>query len=136
MLFVAGLFKKQTNAISFQNYSPELLISNEENFSKLKSSSIITYQYRNYSSTDNSDLISFSNLEKELGINYDERKINIGNKNNLTPLHIAVINRDIELIKLLLSKGAKTDIKDSKGKTAIDYALEKKDEELASLLLN
>ena len=24
MLFVAGLFKKQTNAISFQNYSPEL----------------------------------------------------------------------------------------------------------------
>ena len=42
--------------------------------------------------------------------------------NGLTPLHYAAGNGKVEIVKLLLLKGADTTMKDKKGNTVVDYA--------------
>lgn len=49
--------------------------------------------------------------------------VNIQNKNNVTALHLAVIQNNVPLIKLLLKQNLITDVKDVLGKTPYDYAL-------------
>lgn len=41
----------------------------------------------------------------------------------MTPLHVAVLLRKVTLVKILLDFGCSTNIKDSSGKTPIDYLL-------------
>ena len=48
--------------------------------------------------------------------------INARNKQDLTPLHIAVSKGHIKIIELLVSKEADTNIKDERGRTAIQLA--------------
>ena len=56
------------------------------------------------------------------------------NDNGQTELMIATSNNNTERITLLLKYGAKKDIKDKKGKTALDYAIEKGNSEAIKLL--
>ena len=49
-------------------------------------------------------------------------KINSKNKDGFTPLHFAVINQNISMIKKLLMKGAKCSIKNNRYETAYDLA--------------
>lgn len=53
-----------------------------------------------------------------------------------TALHLACIagNVELKIVKLLVDSGADIDIKDAKGKTAYDYALEYKFSEKAAFL--
>src|SRR5262249_52243805 len=55
--------------------------------------------------------------------------INAYNDAGLTPLHIAV-NRDDAVIKFLVERGAKMDMKDKQGRTPLDIALRGTSEEL------
>jgi len=47
--------------------------------------------------------------------------VTMANADGITPLHLAALNGDSELITLLLEKGAKPDAKDSLGKTPLDW---------------
>lgn len=55
-------------------------------------------------------------------LNRPEIEINNQNNDGNTPLHQAVLFNDYRLIKLLLAKGAKTDIKNKVGETPIEKA--------------
>jgi ankyrin repeat protein len=50
-----------------------------------------------------------------------------------TPLHLAVEEESVAIIKLLLDKGAQQDIRNKKGKTALDLAATSADEEIKKL---
>ena len=52
-----------------------------------------------------------------------EKLVNERNRASQTPLHLA-IRKDAEIIKLLVRHGADTEVKDSKGRTPIDCAIE------------
>ena len=60
---------------------------------------------------------------------YDVNQKRIGDL--MTPLHVAVINRRVELTKKLLNFGADFNLKDKDGKTPADH-LTKKGDKLAS----
>jgi ankyrin repeat protein len=60
--------------------------------------------------------------------------VNLKNKDGLTPLMESIFSNHYELAKLLLQKGADTAIRDLKGKTALDYAVEQDAEEIILLL--
>lgn len=66
------------------------------------------------------------------------KKNNFFNKKNknkgCTPLHLAVFKKKYFIIKTLLSNGAKTDIKDQKGRTPLDLAQELNDKKAIKLL--
>ena len=51
------------------------------------------------------------------------------------PLHLAVKNKDIEIAKFLLDKGADTEAKDQGGNTAIFHAIDSKSLEMVKLLI-
>jgi ankyrin repeat protein len=55
-------------------------------------------------------------------------------KRGCTPLHLAVFKKKYPIIKSLLSHGAKTNIKDKKGRTALDLAKELNDKKAINLL--
>jgi ankyrin repeat protein len=46
---------------------------------------------------------------------------------NKTPLHLAVVGKKAEVVRLLMKLGADTQAKDGKGKTPIDYLSSKND---------
>ncbi|CAL4181171.1 unnamed protein product, partial [Meganyctiphanes norvegica] len=58
------------------------------------------------------------------------------NKNNETPLHIAVKRDDANICRILVKKKAKFDIKDKDGKTALQLAVEKNCEQTVKEILN
>ncbi|XP_057337606.1 ankyrin-1-like [Microplitis mediator] len=53
-----------------------------------------------------------------------------------TILHLAVINQDFELVKMLIEEGVNVDTKNNEGKTALHLAAELGNESLVRLLLN
>ncbi|XP_020297132.1 ankyrin-3-like [Pseudomyrmex gracilis] len=57
-------------------------------------------------------------------------------KINNTPLHLAVINGDIEIIKMLLDRHADVNATSWYGTTPFHYAIEEKEMEIAELLFN
>ena len=57
-----------------------------------------------------------SELDKGIDINYR-------NKDGLSYLHIATINYDLDLVKLLIERGCEVDGVDNKNKTALMYSL-------------
>ena len=61
-------------------------------------------------------------------------KINSRNKDGFTPLHFAVINRNISMIKKLLMKGAKCNIKNGKLDTPIELAKKNKNQHILNIL--
>jgi ankyrin repeat protein len=61
-------------------------------------------------------------------------EVNVIQTYNMTPLHAAAQNGNIELLILLLEGGALVDIKNDTGKTASDLAFEKGHHEIAQIL--
>ena len=51
-----------------------------------------------------------------------------------TLLMIAADRGNVDAVELLLKRGARKDLKDTSGKTALDYALERDRTEIARLL--
>lgn len=61
-------------------------------------------------------------------------QINSRNKDEETALIVAVQKNEIELVEKLLCFGANVSLKDSQGKTALDYATEQDNNDLISIL--
>lgn len=61
-------------------------------------------------------------------------EVNVIQASQMTPLHAAAKNGNIEMLILLLEKGALVDIKNDQGKTASDLAFEKGHQEIAQIL--
>lgn len=57
---------------------------------------------------------------------------NVKGKYKETPLHLAVLRRHTDMVKLLIKHGADVNAKDLRGKTPLDYA---KVEEIKKILL-
>ena len=53
-----------------------------------------------------------------------------------TPLHVAVLEKDVELAKLLIAAGSKVDTRDQLGRTPLEAAVRDSDPEMVALLLN
>ena len=60
--------------------------------------------------------------------------VNLPTNKNYTPLMSAAKGGHIEAVKLLLDKGAEPSTRDTSGKTALDYAIEKKNDAVVQLL--
>ncbi|KAJ3118066.1 hypothetical protein HDU96_004070 [Phlyctochytrium bullatum] len=68
-----------------------------------------------------------------------EARLDLGapsNVNGFTPLHIASRNGYIQIVRHILFHGANTESQDLDGKTALELAIEQKDDETASLLVS
>ncbi|XP_076684312.1 uncharacterized protein LOC143377171 [Andrena cerasifolii] len=64
-------------------------------------------------------------------------KVNKKNKNRVnSPLHYAAINGEVELVRVLLDKGAKVDARNSHGKTPLHNGVTSRKTEIVELLLN
>lgn len=61
--------------------------------------------------------------------------VNKKDKENNTPLHIAVQNNSLELVKLLIEKGADVNATDKNGRTLLHIAVENNNLELVKLLI-
>ena len=72
----------------------------------------------------------------DIGIAKDE--INSVDKFNMTPMHIAAINFDYEIFNVLRILQPDMSIKDSEGKTSIDYLKENDDinEDIINEIIN
>ena len=66
----------------------------------------------------------FAKIKMTMIIKLDAN-VDILDSDGKTPLMYAVISKNIDAIKLLLEKGAKTDIKNHEDKTALDIVMEK-----------
>ena len=66
-----------------------------------------------------------------LGVNINEQ-----DDSGFTPLHIAIINKNIRIIKRLLQNGALLNIRDNKNRTPYQFALFKKFDDIAEILRN
>lgn len=62
------------------------------------------------------DLVNAKNL-------LTEKNINLRNRRGDTALHLAIMGEDVEMIEMLLSKGAKLTITNSKGLNPVDLAV-------------
>ncbi|MGB9685651.1 MAG: ankyrin repeat domain-containing protein, partial [Rectinema subterraneum] len=54
----------------------------------------------------------------------------------LYPLHIAVIRGDVQIAEILIVLGAKVDNKDLSGKTALRYAVDRKQADMVKMLVD
>uniref|UniRef100_A0A8B9CZ54 Uncharacterized protein n=1 Tax=Anser brachyrhynchus TaxID=132585 RepID=A0A8B9CZ54_9AVES len=73
-----------------------------------------------------------SELEKTL----KDNDINALNSSRETLLHVAATNGHLAIMEYLISKGAKPDVKDKKGRTPLHRAAEKGDKTMVEMLLN
>lgn len=62
--------------------------------------------------------------------------INDQNNNGFTPLHIITQKGNLEIVNLLIDKGALLDIKSNYGNTALHYAIQNKYEDVSKLLID
>ncbi len=78
-------------------------------------------------------LINLDYFKKE-----EERKkfIDSQDTQGFTPLHLSISSRSSRIVMKLLQNGASPDIKDHKGKTPLDLAKEKKQNEIAKIIRN
>ncbi|KAI8631585.1 ankyrin repeat-containing domain protein [Xylariaceae sp. FL1651] len=60
--------------------------------------------------------------------------VNVRAVNGMTPLHVAVIVENVEIARLLLDAGADTAAKDRQKKTALQWAKQRRSEEIVKLL--
>lgn len=67
------------------------------------------------------DAINTSAVLSLIALNVAQKHVNIGDNYNMTPMHIAAINFDIEIFNNLANLKPNVDIKDIEGKTCIDY---------------
>ena len=61
---------------------------------------------------------------------------NVTNKQGMSPLHCACIEGDSKRVGLLIEYGARVSNKNAQGNTSFELAVQNKDDEVASLLLN
>lgn len=73
------------------------------------------------------DGMNYSAVKSLVDLGIAEQLINSVDNYNMTPMHIASINFDAEIFQLLLSLKPNIGIKDSEGKTCVDYLRENED---------
>ena len=69
-------------------------------------------------------------------LEYDRNKVNSRNNYWYTPLHYASFIGNLEMCRLLLNNGTDSTIKNEYGKTALDYAIERKNTFIVTLFQN
>lgn len=97
-----------------------------------KLDSIVNYQEPFGRETALSIAVSYKNIETVKILLDSGAKINVQNWSGYTPLHEAVRNKDIDMIKLLLKYKASTTITDNRKQTALDIC---EDTKIKHLLL-
>ena len=113
-----------------QSFNNILNIKLQSKRNSVKSNIKMNFHYNTSyinSSSKNNNLIKsieLNNLKKvKEYLNKDKSNINSLNKNGISPLHIAVISGNLEIINFLLDKGANPNIKSlSKKQTPLHYA--------------
>ena len=63
-----------------------------------------------------------------------EVDINAPGEFEQTPLHLAVINGNIDIVELLVENGADVELVDEKNQNALDYAIDEKNEKIFNFL--
>jgi hypothetical protein len=81
------------------------------------------------------DGMNFSAVKSLVDLGIGSKLINSVDNFQMSPMHIAAINFDIEIFHLLVSLKPDMDIKDSENKTCIDYLTENDDIDKESLTL-
>lgn len=73
------------------------------------------------------DGMNYSAVRGLISLEIGEKLINSVDNFNMTPMHIAAINFDIEVFNLLTGLKPDVTLKDSEGKTCLDYLNENED---------
>ncbi len=73
-------------------------------------------------------------LVKEI-LKKKDTDIDAKSKAGISPLHIAVKNRDLEIVKILVKNGANIDIQDGNGLTPLHYAVGQRRYEIVKYLI-
>ena len=73
------------------------------------------------------DGMNFSAVKSLIDLGIAEKLINSVDNFLMTPMHIAAINFDVEIFMLLSKLQPNLELKDSEGKTCIDYLRENED---------
>jgi uncharacterized protein len=71
----------------------------------------------------------------EKSIKEDSTLVDQQSNAGITPLHIAVKLRRMDIVKMLLAKGADIDVQDNNGLTPLHYAIGQNQEELSKYLI-
>ncbi|WP_294302011.1 ankyrin repeat domain-containing protein [uncultured Chryseobacterium sp.] len=129
-IFANGLFAQELSAEQLKTFQTD----NSENFLKVFSHEDYSKCYTVNGSSVNLLSLSVKNnktkIFNELVKNTDVNK----SCNEVTPLMYAATAGNMDAAKMLIKYGAKKDTKDSKGKTAKDYALKNKQATVAMIL--
>ena len=83
---------------------------------------------------DGYDEATAKGITEIVDILLDDNSVNIKTKSGETLLLKAVKRENVYLVEYLMSAGCDVDIKDAKGMTALDYAIENKNDEIIKLL--
>ncbi|MFN7039011.1 MAG: ankyrin repeat domain-containing protein [Alphaproteobacteria bacterium] len=127
-----------TNLINKQGYTASYILSSKNN-SNLINHEIKDVLYREfyenfniYKKVQDARLGGIDEVRSILDI--DPSLVNQINSDSETPLHLAVLRSDLEIVKLLIAKGAYTNIKNAEGKTALEIAQENDEREIVKFI--
>jgi len=82
------------------------------------------------------ELIQKRDLEGIRKFYQNQEQLNEPDDQGLYPLHIAVIQGDVQIAEILIVLGAKPDNKDLSGKTPLRYAVDRKQVDMVKMLVD
>lgn len=129
-LFANGLFAQEMSSDQIKAFQTDDI----ESITKVFNNDDFTKCFQNKGTSY--DLLSLSIKSQKKNIfNYLIDKADVNKScNGMTPLMHAAMSGNMDAAKILLKFGANKDTKDSKGKTAKDYALQYKQSAIAMIL--
>lgn len=129
-VFANGLFAQELSADQLKTFRTDNLESFQKDFSQEDFSKCYTVN------GTKTDLLSLSVKENKKNVfNYLVSKTDVNKScSDVTPLMNAAASGNMDAAKMLMKFGAKKEAKDSKGKTAKDYAVKNKQSAMAMVL--